>query len=59
MASRVVGLVDLTSVGWQGLESEISPLQGVESALSGWLEVDFLRSCLQALAPGRQELTGR
>ena len=58
-ASRVVGLVSLASVGWQGLESETSALQVVESVQSGWLEVDFLQSRLQESAQGRREQTGR
>ena len=57
-ASWVVGLVGLASVGWQGLASETSVLQGVESAQSGWLEVDFLQSRLQESAQGKREQTG-
>lgn len=46
LASQVVDVVGLASVGWQALAFETSATQGVESAQSGWLEVGFLQSCL-------------
>ena len=58
-ASRVVGLVGLASLIWQGLAFETSALQDVESVQSGWLEVDFLQSRLQGSTQGRREQIGR
>lgn len=59
VASRVVGLVGLASLVWQGLAFETSALQDVESVQSGWLEVDFLQSRLQGSTQGRREQIGR
>lgn len=61
VASRVIGLAGLISEGWQGVSSETSVLQGVESGQSGWLEVDFMHSGLELSesAQGWREQTGR
>ena len=58
-ASRVVGLVGLASLAWQGLVFKTSALQDVEPVQSSWLEVDFLQSRLEESAQGRREQIGR
>lgn len=59
LASQVVDVGGLASVGWQELAFETSTTQGVESAQSGWLDVDFLQSCLEESEQDKRVHAGR